>query len=139
MEEIDKPFRPTKGFMAVWAILTVVVLIFHKALVNSDLPWYSIVSFIVVVPFLATFFVWGPIMFLWQVRSSGSRGRFVFRMWLLTIAITAGITAILYFTVNEQVAEFFLTGAYGYVFFRLFTGCSSQPDPPKEPGFLRRE
>jgi len=137
MEEIDKPFRPTKSFMVVWALLIAVVLIYHKALIDTTLPWYSTVSFIVLVPFIATFLVWGPVMLLCQVRSSGPRGRFVFRMWLLTVAILAGVAVFLYSTKNYTLFASF-SGFYGVLLLYSLIG-RPQPDPPKEPGFLRRD
>ncbi|HTB84300.1 MAG TPA: hypothetical protein VK742_11650 [Candidatus Sulfotelmatobacter sp.] len=82
MEPIDRPFRVTWDFCVAWALLTLPTL----ALVLSNQwdfgPWYSKIAFVIVVPFMATFFVYGPVLFIHQIIRSGSRGWFVARVFL---------------------------------------------------------
>ena len=82
MDEIDKPFRPKWDFFLVWVTLATPVFIFRDKF-NQGLPWYSVVSFVVVVPFILTFFIYGPVLFLRQVIKSGERGWF----WLRCVLV----------------------------------------------------
>ena len=82
MDEIDKPFRPKWDFFLVWAVLTIPVFIYRDDL-NKGLPWYSVASFVLVVPFFLTFMVYGPVLLWRQTIRSGPAGRF----WILPMII----------------------------------------------------
>jgi hypothetical protein len=85
MEPIDKPFRFSWDFCLVWALLAITIIFLTW---RSDLgPWYSHVAFIIVVPFIATFFVYGPVLFARQIIRSGSRGWFVARAFLSILLV----------------------------------------------------
>jgi len=87
MQPIDRPFRFTWDFCVVWALLLVTILILSH---QWDLgPWYSHCAFIIVVPFIATFFVYGPVLLLRQIIRSGSRGWFVARVFVTTVLVIA--------------------------------------------------
>jgi hypothetical protein len=85
MQPIDKPFRPTWDFFVVWALLTVTILFLSWRWGIG--PWYSYVAFMIVAPFIATFFVYGPVLLARQVIRSGSRGWFVARVFLSTLFV----------------------------------------------------
>jgi hypothetical protein len=94
MEPIDQPFRFTWDFCVIWALLTVPALIQVLSGRWNFGPWYSNVAFIIVVPFIATFFIYGPVLFVRQIIGSGSRGWFVARVFVtivLMIALFFGI------------------------------------------------
>lgn len=100
MEPIDKPFRFTWDFCGVWGALAVVV---YLATNRLDLgPWYSHVAFIIVVPLFATFFVYGPVLFVRQIIKSGSRGRFVARVFVTIVLVTALFFGALQFMGHEK-------------------------------------
>ena len=74
---IDQPFRFTKGFFVTWALLVAAALWF---LGKVDMgPWYSALGFVLFVPFLLTFAVYGPVLIFKAARASGRRGRHVLR------------------------------------------------------------
>jgi hypothetical protein len=80
MQPIDKPFRFTWDFCLVWMLLAVAILFLSW---RWDIgPWYSHVAFIIAVPFIATFFIYGPVLLMRQIIRSGSRGWFVARAFL---------------------------------------------------------
>ena len=95
MEPIDRPFRFTWDFCVVWALLLVPILIFAR---RWDMgPWYSYCAFIIVVPFIATFFVYGPVLLVRQMFRSGSRGWFVARVFVTIVLVVALFFSILTF------------------------------------------
>ena len=101
MREIDKPFRPGWDFLAVWAILAVPGVKYAIRVIGS--PWYSVAAFAVVVPFLGTFLIYGPVLFIKQIVRSGSRGRLVGRVFASIIACLALLYGGLYLTGNENI------------------------------------
>jgi len=50
-------------------------------------PWYSHAALLVVAPFLATFVLYGPVLFFRQVIRSGSRGWFVARVFFSIVFV----------------------------------------------------
>jgi hypothetical protein len=87
MEPIDQPFRFTWDFCVVWALLAVPALVFVLSGRWSFGPWYSDTAFLIVVPFIATFFVYGPVLFVRQIIRSGSRGWLVARVFLSVLLV----------------------------------------------------
>jgi hypothetical protein len=85
MDPIDKPFRFSWDFCLVWALLT--LGIFSLAWRWDMGPWYSHCAFIIVVPFIATFFIYGPVLLVRQIIRSGSRGWFVARVFLSILLV----------------------------------------------------
>jgi hypothetical protein len=114
MEEIDKPFRPRWDFILVWAILAISIFIYRDKF-NDGLPWYSVMAFVIVVPFILTFFVYGPMLLVRQVIKSGSRGRFVLADFFLLLGPAIVICGVLLITGYDRVAK-------GMVFPLLFFG-----------------
>jgi hypothetical protein len=85
MQPIDKPFRFMWDFCAVWALLTMTILFLSW---RWDIgPWFSYLAFIIVTPFIATFFIYGPVLLARQVIRSGSRGWFVARVFFSTLFV----------------------------------------------------
>ena len=93
MEEIDKPFRPHLDFVIVWVLLTIPGVRYAFRWIQD--PWYSVVAFALVVPFIATFFLYGPVLLVRQILRSGARGRFVARVFLSIVVALAALIAIL--------------------------------------------
>jgi hypothetical protein len=96
MEPIDKPFRFTWDFCVVWAILAIPALAQVLSGRWNSGPWYSNASFLVVVPFIATFFVYGPVLLVRQIIHSGTRGWFVARVFLSILLVTTLFFVCLY-------------------------------------------
>lgn len=95
MQPIDKPFRFTWDFCLVWAALAVTIFFVAR---RWDLgPWYSQVAFFIVVPFIATFFIYGPVLLVRQIIRSGSRGWFVARVFLTIVLVAALFFSVLSF------------------------------------------
>jgi hypothetical protein len=83
VEPIDRPFRLTWDFCIVWVLLEIpTLLLISTGHWEADQPWYSKCAFLIVIPFIVTFILYGPIMFTRQIICSGSRGRFVLRVYL---------------------------------------------------------
>ena len=89
MEPIERPFRFTWDFCVVWALLVVPALIQVLSGHWNLGSWYSNAAFLVVVPFIAVFFIYGPVLFARQIVRSGSYGWFVARVFLTTVLVIA--------------------------------------------------
>ena len=88
MQAIDRPFRFTWDFCIVWALLVVPAFLLTR---RHDVgPWYSEGAFLILVPLIATFVLYGPVLLVRQVVRSGSRGWFVARAFL-SIVLTAAL------------------------------------------------
>jgi hypothetical protein len=98
MEPVDQQFRFTWDFGVAWALLTIPALIFVLSGRWNFGAWYSDVAFIIVVPFIATFFVYGPVLFIRQIIRSGSRGWFVARVFLAILLVAVLVFGGLYFS-----------------------------------------
>jgi hypothetical protein len=80
MQVIDRPFRFSRDFCVVWVLLVVPTYFVTR---QHDVgPWYSEGASLVLVPLFATFVLYGPVLLVRQVIHSGSRGRFVARVFL---------------------------------------------------------
>src|SRR5580692_12362965 len=111
MEPIDQPFRFTWDFCVVWALLTVPTLIMVLSGRWDIEPWYSKAAFLVVVPFIATFVVYGPVLFVRQIIRSGSRGWFVTRVFLSILLVLVLFFVVLYFFGHGRD----VSGVWGFV------------------------
>jgi hypothetical protein len=80
MQSIDRPFRFTWDFCVVWALLLVPVFFLTRS--HNIGPWYSEAALLILAPMFATFVLYGPVLLAQQMIRSGSRGRFVFRVFL---------------------------------------------------------
>ena len=87
MHTIDRPFRFTWDFCIVWMLLAVPT--FLLTLRHDFGPWYSQAALLVVAPLFATFVLYGPVLLFRQVTRSGSRGRFVARLFLSIVFVAA--------------------------------------------------
>jgi hypothetical protein len=84
MNPIDQEFRPKRDFFVAWFLVAVAAIALGRPW-TFDLPWFSKVAWTVVVPFIGTFFVYGPVMLMRLVIRSGSRGWVVFRTFLSVV------------------------------------------------------
>lgn len=98
MKPIDQPFRFSRDFCIAWALLISPALYLVCSGAWSFGPWYSQVAFVILVPFIATFFVYGPVLLARQIIRSGSRGWFVFRVFFSIVLVAALLLAGLYFS-----------------------------------------
>jgi hypothetical protein len=87
MQPIDRPFRFTRDFIVVWALLAVpVFLLMHR----SDFgPWYSFCNILILLPLFAAFVLYGPVLLARQIIRSGSRGWFVACVLISVLLVTA--------------------------------------------------
>jgi hypothetical protein len=88
MTEIDEQFKPKRDFFVAWILIAIALLCYARPWTFA-LPWFSKAAFILVVPFILTFFIYGPILFLKQVVRSGARGWFVFRTFISVMLFTS--------------------------------------------------
>ena len=93
VDEFLQPFRLTKGFCVVWALLLSVAVGTVRWIEPS--PWYSACGFVVFVPFLATFVVYCPVRFFHLAFTSGARGRRVLRFVLAVVLANAVLHGVL--------------------------------------------
>jgi hypothetical protein len=77
---IDRRFRFSLDFCIVWASLVVPVFLLTHRLDFG--PWYSCGAILILLPLFATFALYGPVLLVRQIIRSGSRGWFVFRVFL---------------------------------------------------------
>ncbi len=120
MNEIDRPFRPRLSFFIIWALLAIPV-IYYAIKLMSDLPWYSFVSFAIVVSLFMTFAIYGPILLIQQIISSGSRGAYIARVFASILIALSIIFGIVYLTgIYEKVS-----GTPGWLCFILLVSVVS--------------
>jgi uncharacterized membrane protein len=86
MHPIDRPFRFTLDFCAVWAMLAIPTCFLIRGAKIS--PWYSDGAALILFPLFCTFVRYGPVLLARQIVRSGSHGWFVARV-LLSILIFA--------------------------------------------------
>ena len=107
MQPIDRPFRLSMDFCLVWVVLAVVTWFLLR---RTDIgPWYSHLSAIILLPFFATFVLYGPVLLARQIVRSGSRGRLVLRVFLSILVVAMIFAAVLLITGQEASAA--MTGA----------------------------
>jgi hypothetical protein len=99
-QPIDQPFRLTLDFCLVWALLTVPT---YFLVCRSDTsPWYSQLAALILLPLLATFVIYGPILLVRQILHSGARGSHValvlLSILMLTVLLLGGLWASGYYT-----------------------------------------
>jgi hypothetical protein len=97
MQPIDRPFRFTWDFCVVWAFLTVVTLFVTQ---GSELAQIRVSYFaiLILLPFFATFVLYGPVLLARQIIHSGSRGCFVARVLISILLAAVLFAAIMLFT-----------------------------------------
>jgi hypothetical protein len=122
MKPIDRPFRFTWDFCAVWALLVAPVFVLaHR---SNFGPWYSLCAIAIVGPLIAAFFIYGPVLLMRQVIHSGSRGWFILRTFLSIVLAATLLFGALYFsgTYTESrarvLAFVFTAAATGYLSWR---------------------
>jgi hypothetical protein len=123
MQQIDRPFRLTWDFLVVWALLVVpVFLVTHHA----DLgPWYSYCGILILLPLIATFVLYGPVLLVRQIVRSGSRGWFVARVFLsitlVAVLLFGGLYLSGFYTSSHAriLAFLFSAAAVAYLNWRL--------------------
>jgi hypothetical protein len=114
MQPIDQPFRFTRDFCVVWALLLVPTFFLTR---SRDIgPWYSEAALLILASLFATFLLYGPVLLVRQVIHSGARGRFVGRLFLsiiLTAALLLGVLLIsgFYTGTRGHIVAFALTAA----------------------------
>jgi hypothetical protein len=81
MQPIDRPFRPTLDFCVAWALLAVATFAITRQML-SDQSWYSYCAILILLSLFATIILYGPVLLARQIIRSGSRGWFVFRVFL---------------------------------------------------------
>jgi hypothetical protein len=84
MSPIDQEFRPKKDFFVAWFLIAVAAVAIGRPW-SFDLPRFSKVAWILVVPFILTFFIYGPVLLARQIIHSGTRGWLVFRTFMAVI------------------------------------------------------
>jgi hypothetical protein len=98
MEPIDRPFRFSRDFCVAWALLAVPMFILVLTGRWDFGPWYSDAAFIIIGPFFATFFIYGPVLLMRQVIRSGSHGWFIFRVFTSIVLVATLLLVGLYFS-----------------------------------------
>jgi hypothetical protein len=88
-------------------------------------PWYSEAALLIVIPFLLTFVVYGPVMFLQAAMASGARGYFVAqvlaRVLATALVLFGGLLLSGLYTEDRagQLGGVFVAVALVYVNFKL--------------------
>ncbi|MCX7007850.1 MAG: hypothetical protein NTY53_11495 [Kiritimatiellaeota bacterium] len=124
MEEIDKPFRLSADFVVAWILIAIATcLITHPW--KFDLPLYSIISYVLVVPFLFTFVIYGPVLLMRQVLRSGRRGWFVGGVFLqIIVAIGCLLGVMEYFGLARKIHGALFSGlAVIYLNYQIYRKC----------------
>ena len=95
MEPIDRQFRFTLDFCVVWLLFVVpsYLLLRRSDMWNAKWDDYIVLLFL---SLFFTFVVYGPVLLVRQIIRSGSRGRFVARVFLSILLVTILFFAGLY-------------------------------------------
>jgi cation transport ATPase len=104
MKPIDAQFRPKIDFFVAWFMIALAAVTFARPW-NDGLPWYSTVAWILVVPFILTFFIYGPILLMRQVIRSGSRGWFVLRTFVSISLVAALILGVVFIISGKKSSD----------------------------------
>src|SRR5688572_13260643 len=97
MQPIDRPFRVGWDFCIVWIFLTAVMYFTTHRSELAELP-VSYYAMLALFPFIGTFVLYGPVLLARQIIRSGSRGWFVFRVFLSVLLAGVIFAAVLFFT-----------------------------------------
>ena len=110
MQPIDRPFRFTWDFCIVWSFLAVVtLLVTHRSeLAEIRLSYFAI---LILLPFFATFVLYGPVLLARQIIRSGSRGWFAARVLVSILLAAVLFAAIMFFTGHGDHASWWSGGA----------------------------
>jgi hypothetical protein len=80
----------------VWALLAVPTFFLIR---RADIgPWFSQAAALILLPLFGTFVLYGPVLLARQIVGSGSRGRFVARVFVSILGVAALCVAIMFFT-----------------------------------------
>jgi hypothetical protein len=112
MQPIDRPFRFTWDFCIVWAFLTVVMYFMTRHSEFADIP-VSYYAELILLPFFATFLLYGPVLLARQIIRSGSRGWFVARIFLSILIGLILFSIVMYFTGHAEDASYW-TGTVSF-------------------------
>ena len=114
MQPVDRPFRFSWDFCAVWALLAVPTFLLTR---HMDLgPWYSYCGCIILVSLFATFVLYGPVLLSRQIVRSGTHGWFVLRV-LISILLVGVLLFVgllvsgFYSRSNARILAFFFVAA----------------------------
>ena len=80
MAPIDRPFRFTLDFCAVWVTLAICTFLITQHWKLNE-PIWSYWCCVASISLFATFITYGPVLLARQIIGSGSRGRFVARVF----------------------------------------------------------
>jgi len=128
MQPIDRPFRFSWDFCVVWAFLTAVTFALTRHSEWAEIG-LSYVAILILLPFFATFVLYGPVLLARQIIRSGSRGWFVARVLLSILLAAVLFAAVLFFTGHADGASSWSASAFVailYLHWRL-------RDKPYEP------
>jgi hypothetical protein len=96
MQPVDRPFRLSLDFSIVWSVLAVPAFFLIR---RADIgPWFSQAAALILLPLFGTFVLYGPVLLARQIVGSGSRGRFVARVFVSFLVVAALCAAIMFFT-----------------------------------------
>ena len=90
MQPIDQPFRFGRGFCAVWGLLGFALFFLTRQQPFLG-PWYSYVALLILASMLATFVLYGPVLFVHQIVRSGTRGREVARVFASVVCVAVSL------------------------------------------------
>jgi hypothetical protein len=97
MNPIDQPFRPKWDFFAAWALLGVVTFLLTRGM-EKEQGWYCYGSILILLSLFAAIILYGPVLLTHQIIRSGSRGRFVARVFVSTLLAAVLFATFMYFT-----------------------------------------
>jgi hypothetical protein len=97
MQPIDRPFRPAWDFFVVWVFLAAVMFFVTHRSELAELP-VAYYAELILIPFFATFILYGPVLLARQIIRSGSRGWFVARVLISVLLAAVLFAAIMFYT-----------------------------------------
>jgi hypothetical protein len=124
MQPIDKPFRPKWDFYIIWTLLAVTT---YLLLYRAKDDWYSYCALVILLSLFETFVLYGSVLLGIQVVRSGSRGRFVAKVLISTLAGVIILCFILYISGygnknSEMWSGLIIAGSMIYLHWRLRNG-----------------
>ena len=97
MQPIDRPFRFTWDFCVVWSFLTVITFFLTRRSELAEIR-LSYVAILILLPFFATFILYGPVLLALQIVRSDAPGWFVARVLVSILLVAVLIAVIMLFT-----------------------------------------